>query len=110
MGHQGRNASHDIFFENALPVIDGPAFAVYIREVLVPEIAPGTVVILPYHRIAAQYPVRQWDRLARPHDHPGDLPLSSKLRFDCRAVYEPDHRLKRRSSSVPLRGSRRLRR
>lgn len=26
--------------------MDGPAFAAYIREVLVPEIAPGTVVIL----------------------------------------------------------------
>ncbi len=26
--------------------MDGPAFAVYIREVLAPEIAPGTVVIL----------------------------------------------------------------
>ena len=33
---------------NALPVIDGPAFAAYIREVLVPEIKPGTVVILDY--------------------------------------------------------------
>lgn len=26
--------------------MDGPAFAAYIREVLVPEIAPGTTVIL----------------------------------------------------------------
>lgn len=26
--------------------MDGPAFAAYIREVLIPEIAPGTVVIL----------------------------------------------------------------
>ena len=26
--------------------MDGPAFAAYIREVLVPEIEPGTVVIL----------------------------------------------------------------
>lgn len=26
--------------------MDGPAFAAYIRDVLVPEIAPGTVVIL----------------------------------------------------------------
>ena len=26
--------------------MDGPAFAAYIREVLVPEITPGTVVIL----------------------------------------------------------------
>lgn len=26
--------------------MDGPAFAAYIREVLAPEIAPGTVVIL----------------------------------------------------------------
>lgn len=26
--------------------MDGPEFAAYIREVLVPEIAPGTVVIL----------------------------------------------------------------
>lgn len=32
MGHQG--------------AMDGPAFAAYIREILVPEIAPGTVVIL----------------------------------------------------------------
>lgn len=29
-----------------LPVIDGPAFAAYIREVLIPEIAPGTAVVL----------------------------------------------------------------
>lgn len=26
--------------------MNGPAFATYIREVLVPEIAPGTVVVL----------------------------------------------------------------
>ena len=26
--------------------MDGPAFAAYVREVLVPEIKPGTVVIL----------------------------------------------------------------
>ena len=29
-----------------LPVIDGPAFAAYIRRVLVPELAPGTAVVL----------------------------------------------------------------
>ena len=29
-----------------LPVIDGPAFATYIRRVLVPELAPGTAVVL----------------------------------------------------------------
>ncbi len=46
MGDQRRDASRDIRFANALPVIDGPAFAAYVREVLVPEIAPGTAVIL----------------------------------------------------------------
>ena len=46
MGHQGCHASRDIAFGIALPVIDGPAFAAYIREVLIPEIALGTVVIL----------------------------------------------------------------
>ena len=45
MGHQGSNASHDIFFESALPVTDAPAFVACIRELLVREIAPGTVVI-----------------------------------------------------------------
>lgn len=46
LGDQRRNASRDIFFENALPVIDGPAFAAYVEKVLVPELTPGTVVIL----------------------------------------------------------------
>ncbi|MCE8009905.1 transposase [Aestuariivita sp.] len=46
MGDQRGDASHDIFFENALPVIDGPAFADYVEKVLVPELTPGTVVIL----------------------------------------------------------------
>ncbi len=46
MGHQGRDASRDIRFANALPVIDGPAFAAYVEHVLVPELKPGTVVIL----------------------------------------------------------------
>ena len=35
--------------------MNGPAVAAYIREVLVKEIAPGTVVILSSHGIAAQY-------------------------------------------------------
>jgi len=46
LGDQGGDASRDIFFENALPVIDGPAFAAYVEKVLVPELVPGTVVIL----------------------------------------------------------------
>ena len=33
-------------FANALPVIDGPAFAAYVEKVLAPELAPGTVVVL----------------------------------------------------------------
>jgi len=44
--------------------MDGPAFAAYIREVLIPEVAPGAVVILPSHRIAAQYDCRAMDNLA----------------------------------------------
>jgi hypothetical protein len=44
--------------------MDGPAFAAYIREVLVPEITPGTVVILPSHRFAAQNDCRATDNLA----------------------------------------------
>lgn len=64
MGHQGLNASRDSRFANALPVIDGPAFAAYLREVLIPEIEPGTAVILPSHRIAAQYDCRATDNLA----------------------------------------------
>ncbi len=46
MGHQRGDASRDIHCAHALLVIDGPAFAAYIREVLVTGIAPGTVVIL----------------------------------------------------------------
>jgi transposase len=46
LGHQGRDASRDIFFENALPVIDGPAFAAYVEKELAPELGPSTVVIL----------------------------------------------------------------
>lgn len=46
LGHQGCHASRDIFCKNALPVIDGPACAAYVKKVLVPELAPGTVVIL----------------------------------------------------------------
>jgi len=64
LGHQGRDASRDIRFANALSVIDGPAFAAYVEKVLVPGLAPGTVVILPSHRIAAQYDCRAMDNLA----------------------------------------------
>lgn len=46
LGHQRSNASRDIRLANALPVIDGPAFGAYIRDVLIPEIEPGTAVIL----------------------------------------------------------------
>ncbi len=46
MGHQGGDASRDIRHANALPVIDGEAFAAYVEQVLVPELATGTVVIL----------------------------------------------------------------
>ena len=46
MGVQRRNAFRDIRFAHPLPVIAGPAFAAKIREVLVPEIAPGTILIL----------------------------------------------------------------
>ena len=42
LGHQGSDASRDIRFANALPVRDGPAFVAYIRDVLIPEIEPGT--------------------------------------------------------------------
>lgn len=53
---------------------DGPAFAAYIREVLVPEIAPGTVVILD--NLAAH-----WNREAAKalRDH------------GCRFLYLPPH-------------------
>ena len=34
------------FLINTLPAKDSPAFAAYVREVLVPEIVPGTAVIL----------------------------------------------------------------
>jgi hypothetical protein len=60
-------------------------------------------------------PAGQWTgRLAKPcksarHlSHLDDLPLSSILRIDCRAVDEGNHRLKGRASSVPLPGSRLL--
>ena len=35
--------------------MDGPAFAAYVEKVPVPELTPGTVVIVPSHRIAPQY-------------------------------------------------------
>ncbi|NKB29089.1 MAG: hypothetical protein GKR99_16670 [Rhodobacteraceae bacterium] len=49
---KGKLAPHREFFEELIApwvikgAIDGPAFAAYIREVLVPEINPCTVVIL----------------------------------------------------------------
>lgn len=46
LGHQGRNAFRDLRFAHALPVTDGPAFAAYVREVLIPAINPGAAVVL----------------------------------------------------------------
>jgi len=41
---------------NRLSVTDGVAFAAYIEKVLVPELSPGTVVILPSHRCKQRLP------------------------------------------------------
>jgi hypothetical protein len=41
---------------NRLSVTDGVAFAAYIEKVLVPELSPGTVVLLPSHRCKQRLP------------------------------------------------------
>jgi len=46
VGYQGRDALRDIFFDNALSIKDGGAFASYVEHLLIPELEPGTVVIL----------------------------------------------------------------
>lgn len=44
--------------------MEGSAFVAYIRDARIPEIEPGTAVILPSHRIASQYDCRAVDNLA----------------------------------------------